>query len=98
MLSMVIWQGLAIISGIVKHLRHGNRTLGESSIPEALAPKAWRLIPVPVLFAAAAGVVTGLLGDVGVVPTVGAYASVGLLYGMCCFWLGRAGMLPILDD
>ncbi|MCB9893015.1 MAG: hypothetical protein H6839_01035 [Planctomycetes bacterium] len=98
MLSMVLWQGVTVLFGLFRRITRGKRGVRDTSITGALARKAWLLIPAPVLFNTGTGIATGLLGHSGFALTVGVYAGAGLAYGLLCFGLGRAGMLPILED
>lgn len=99
MLSLVLWQGFTVMLMLLKAFRgqrpHGPRDVGAL---QALVDKAWLLVPLPVLFATAAGLIAGLLGEHDFSTTVAAYAGVGLAYGLVCRALGRAGMLPLLED
>lgn len=98
MFSMILWQGVTIIVGLFRIITRGKRGVRDTTITAALARKAWLLIPLPVLLMTAGGVVTGLLGDSGFLLSVGAFVGAGLAYGLLCYGLGRAGMLPILED
>lgn len=98
MLSMVIWQGFTIFVGLLNYLRGRRQTIEDRSPSVALARKAWLLVPAPVVFAAFTGIVAGVLGESGFIGTTAIYTTTGFAYGMCCFWMGRAGLLPILSD
>jgi len=98
MISMLLWQGVTLVTGLFRLITQGRQGLRNATATGALARKAWLLIPLPIVFSTAAGVAAGLLGDSGLLLTVGAYALAGGAYGVLCFGLGRAGMLPILED
>lgn len=96
MLSMLLWQGITLISGIFRVLTRGRGK--RHSISRALSRKAPLLLPAPILLNVAAGVVTCLLGEAGFALTAAVYTAVGAAYAALCFGLGRAGMLPIFQD
>jgi len=98
MLSMVAWQGFTLFIGLLHYLRGLRRPPGMSSPARALARKAWLLVPLPIVFATFVGIVAGILGVNGFFTTATIYLATGIAFGLCCYWLGRAGLLPIFDD
>lgn len=100
MFSLVLWQGLTAVTLLFRLLVRGRRdpARGTSEALRQLARKAWLLVPMPLLFACAAGLVAGVLGEAGFFRVVAVYTTVGLVYGLVSYVLARRGMLPLLED
>lgn len=98
MISMVAWQGLSIFLAVIRYLLKRQRPPPEMSELDVILGKAWMLVPLPVVFLAMAGMVTGIISKTGFITVVMVYAVVGLAYGVGCYLLGRRGMLPLLED
>ena len=98
MLSLLLWQGFTFFVAILRLLRYRRRVDKGTSVFEALARKAWILVPVPVIFCSFAGIVVGIVGDTGFIKTVFLYVLLGSVYGWICYALGRTGRLPLIDE
>ena len=98
MISLVMWQGFTLLIALFRFLGRKREVFKDSSALEALARKAWQLLPLPVIFSVVAGLLAATLGDSGFITTLGVYFLSGCAYGLLCFVLGRRGMLPMLED
>lgn len=98
MLSLLLWQGMTALVMLVKFLLGRGHWATERSSLEALANKAFLLVPLPIIFSFFSGLIAALLGDYGFFSTLVIYLFSGGAFGMGCYFLGRAGMFPMFDD
>ncbi len=98
MLSLILWQGFTIVVALLQLLAGRRHKVRGRSVLEGLTHRAGLLLPLPLVFAACAGAVTGLAGDSGFFTSVLIYLAAGLAYGLLCRALGRNGALPLLGD
>jgi len=100
MLSLVLWQGLTAVIMLFRLLlrRRAREASGTATALSQLARKAWVLVPLPMMFLGAAGLISGALGDTAFFVTLFVYIFSGGVYGLICYYLGRTGRLPLLED
>jgi hypothetical protein len=106
--GMHLWIGVALLKGLawlvrrlVQWITRRHRRPEEDVRPSGAEPKvipgSFVFVPVSAGMAGLTGVCAGLVSRAGFIPTVSAYLTVGMLYGVATWLLARAGYVDPFD-
>jgi hypothetical protein len=94
------WLGSAVAMALWRTVTRGPATAAERHVERSGVPGgSFVFVPIALAFAAAAGLLVGMLGAAGgLVPTLIAYGVLGLGYGIACWRCARSGYLPFPQE